>query len=123
MTLEAENPEVAKSGGAKEKRNSKGILCVKCGHVSPSGNTKCERCEAHLHIKCNDCGAANARSAGRCKDCGRRLHKTAFEKINKTMFNHTAKITPLQILLAIVAVGLVFFLIMFMANLRFPSLF
>lgn len=121
MTLEAENPEAAKGGESKSKRNSKGTLCVKCGHVSPAGETRCERCKAHLHIKCNDCGATNARAEGRCKDCGRRLHKTAFEKINRRLFNRTAKVTPLQIILAIVAAGLVFFVIMFMANLRFPS--
>jgi hypothetical protein len=120
MTLEAKTPGSSQS---EAKKNSKGILCAKCGHVSPAGVTRCERCEAHLHIKCNDCGATNARSQTRCKDCGRRLHKTALEKVNKRLFQNTAAIKPWHLALVIVAAGLIFTAIMFMLNLRLPSLY
>ena len=120
MTVQAETPGSSRS---HEKKNSKGILCVKCGHVSPSGTTRCERCSGHLHIKCNDCGATNARSAPRCAECGRRLHRSAFEKVNRKLFRQTAEVKPWQFVLAILAAIGMFALITFVLDLRFSRFF
>lgn len=124
MTTENKNAPGQTSGGeaaAPVAKSVKGILCAKCNHVNRAGSTKCSRCESHLHIKCNDCGARNERIYSRCQTCGRRLHKSTFEKINARMFMHTAKITPVQMLLLIVTVAIVVFVVISLNHVKLPK--
>ncbi len=103
------------------KRTEKGILCPKCNHVNKPGSTKCSHCESHLHIKCNDCGARNERVYSRCQACGRRLHKSALEKMHASVFNHGAKVTPFQVALLIVAVSVIFLVVIAINKVNLPN--
>jgi hypothetical protein len=101
--------------------SAKGILCAKCEHVNKSGSTTCSVCRAHLHIKCNDCGTVNERVLNSCKNCGRKLHRTAVQKILNRASKSRSKIKPLPVLLLFIVVSVIFYLVIKLTEVQLPS--
>jgi hypothetical protein len=58
-----------------------------------------------LYVSCRDCGERNLRSQTRCSACGRRLHRPLLQKIFTLKLGRTTKVTPLQLLLLVIAVA------------------
>jgi len=94
----------------RETRRStdQGVLCAKCEHLNPAPKHACEKCGSHLYIACKDCGARNPRVRTRCDSCGRRLHRGWFAKLESRVFKRGRKITLLQLILAAVAVAMLY---------------
>ena len=125
MTPENKTPTDASSGDTATlvaKPGAKGVLCAKCNHLNRPGASKCSRCESHLYVKCNDCGARTERVHSRCQSCGRRLHKSFFEKMNSRMFRQNARVTPIQLVLLLIFAAVAFYCVMIIERVRLPSL-
>src|SRR5262245_46130117 len=79
------------------------LICAKCDQPNPKNHNVCSRCGAHLHIVCHFCGHRNARIALHCVDCGKRLHRSIWRKLEKKLFRGGSKLTLWQIILLVVA--------------------
>ena len=101
---------------------AKGVLCAKCNHLNRVSASKCSRCEAHLYVKCNDCGTHTERVHTCCQSCGRRLHKSFFEKMNGRMFRQNARVTPLQVVLLLIFACVAFYCVMMIDRLKLPTI-
>ena len=63
----------------------RGVLCAKCEHLNPPQMNECETCGAHLFLACKECGEGNERVRTRCVKCGRRLHRSLWQRSRKRM--------------------------------------
>jgi hypothetical protein len=82
------------------------IRCPKCQKKATTRRGTCEFCGVHLFIACRDCGHRNERSRRRCTGCGRCLHKSWIQKALTRRLGKATRITPLQVVLLIVAVAI-----------------
>lgn len=98
----------------------RGVLCAKCNYLNENGCSSCKLCEARLFISCNDCGHRNQRVHTRCASCGRKLHRGLFAKLKKKLGLKAGQLTPLQILLSIVGIGLCFALVVAISYIDLP---
>lgn len=103
-------------------RKGRGVLCAKCEHLNAPGRGTCSRCGGHLYVSCHDCGARNERIRSRCTSCGRRMHRSFMEKYFRRVSKNTRHVTPLQVVLFIVALGIVFAVIVFAGSFSLPNL-
>ncbi len=58
----------------------RGVLCARCEHVNPPGQTQCERCAAPLFTPCPHCGQPTQRVFLRCQHCHHRIGRTDAER-------------------------------------------
>ena len=101
-------------------QNGKGVLCVKCEHLNPSGLEKCGTCGAHLFVFCTRCGHVNARVHSRCQQCRRKLHRTARERWKGG--EEPQPVNLFYVGLALAGILLLAGLIVWLADLRLPRL-
>jgi hypothetical protein len=88
---------------APPTKGERGVLCAKCEHLNAPELHACERCGAHLYIKCNSCGHRNPRVRSRCGECGQRMHRTFWHKWEKKILGKQRKITLYQVIFVIIA--------------------
>ena len=100
----------------------KGVLCAKCEHLNPRGNSDCRKCGAHLYVSCVDCGHRNERLRSRCLSCGRRLHRSFLQRVAKRILPAHGGISPLQFAAFVIGVGLIFGLIVLISTIPIPAL-
>jgi hypothetical protein len=105
-----------------QERSDRGILCAKCEHLNVRGANQCSRCGSHLYISCVNCGHRTERVRTRCDHCGRKLHRGLFQRYGRRI-KANLSLTPLQVILFVIGIAIVFGFIVLVASVPMPSLF
>jgi hypothetical protein len=100
----------------EQSHSSRAVLCAKCEHLNPHGMNVCERCRAHLHVVCHNCGQRNERVRTRCLECNHNLHRSGFGRLIRSFFGKDRKMSVIQTTLLIVAILIGFAMIVFFSS-------
>ena len=101
--------------------SAQGVACPKCEHVNDAGKHTCRRCGSHLYVSCNACGAHNARVRSHCHDCGQRLHRGLWRKIENRLSRKTkGKVKLIHLVLLVASILLAYKIIVMLAEFQPP---
>ncbi len=84
--------------------NRSAVICAKCKHPNPHGQTVCEQCGAHLHVVCHRCGRRNERVQEKCIECGHSLHRSKRRRRTHKLFGKSSNISTVQIVLLLLGI-------------------
>ena len=106
--------ELEKAGASTSRR---GVLCAKCEHLNPAHLNECETCGAHLFLVCKECGEGNERVRTRCRSCGRRLHRSWFQRSRKKVSGRGSRLMIAKVVLFCFGLLLVYGLLVLVSGL------
>lgn len=104
---------------ARRTESAKATLCVKCEHLCDLSLDRCDRCGAHLFVKCGHCGHKNARVISRCEKCQHRLHKSVKDRVRH---GGSGRLNLLYLGAAVLVVVVATGLIVWLADVPIPRL-
>lgn len=110
------NSERVDRGGSAQ-----GVACPKCEHVNEAGKHTCRRCGSHLYVTCNACGTRNPRVRSQCLDCGQRLHRSFWRKIENRLSRRTrGKVKMLYLVLLVAGILVAYKVIVMLSEFQPP---
>ena len=105
-------------GGERHRQ----FTCAKCDHVNPHEAALCSNCGSHLFLKCKECGHVNQRTSPSCTECGHRMRRSWWDrKVAPKLRAPRRPITPVQILLLVIAIPVAFKVILFLSAGKLPA--
>lgn len=98
------------------------VRCAKCGRSNNASLRYCTNCGGKLYISCKQCRHRNVRASNHCEKCGTRLHHSLFRKLSRRLnARNRFKITPLELVLLVLAVYFTYKVIVRIAEMEPPE--